>query len=539
MVEKDSILNKFNFTKFVDVNLVNSCCINGGKKLNEEVKRLETFCTKKHFDHVMTKKDFFESKNTRELCRNGIPYQYIRPFILKMFNCENEDEEGYKIKLSKVFKDRDRSKLNDYVPYLTGNDNFIESLPQHFLNSSGIQAVKEVQWMLNNVVPTMEHTPILIQINSLLHMFMDSFEVYYVLRNLININFTLKETYKIRWHMRFNFDENAKVISSIVETLDELGGKQIKIALKHFQDIHFSTQTLIEDLIFKFFTLHFNFEGLMRLLCFYFREGTKALYRITFALITTTHLDILEIKDKDSVIQKFREISKKVVDYDKLFELAFGLNLTRNNNKYDFQPVPEGDKFSNRRSCYYLPNVTILNKSTRILNEENLIWLWSMFPFSLKIKDMSMIFSTQVNGYSLSTLYSVGEALLKKNLNSANDYVVLFMVETTNDEIFGGLMSRLILGTNKNGENPEFLYLISILPNRNIYEVEEKQETSTVLADDQQFLFGIGDHGSTLRLDSSLNHGYNYEAKIFKSPILTKDKSGEYTIKHFEVYTLN
>lgn len=539
MVDKDSIFNKFNFSKYVDVNLVNSYCIDNGKKLNEEVKRLEYFCTKKHFDHVMTKKDFFESKNTRELCRHGIPYQYIKPFVLKMFNCENDDEEGYKIKLSKVFKDRDRSKLNDYVPYLTGYETLQESLPVHFLNSAGIQSVKEVQWMLNNVVPTMEHSPILIQINSILHMFMESFEVYFVLRNLININFSLKETYKIRWHMRFNFDENSKVISSIIETLDELGGKQIKSALKHLQDIHFNTQHLIEDMVFKFFVHYFNYEGLMRLLCFYFREGTKALYRITFALITTIYLDILEIKDKNDVIRKIREYSKKIIDYTKLFDLAYSLNLTRNNNKYDFQPVPEGDKFSNRRSCFYLPSLTILNKSTRILNEENLIWLWSMFPFALKIKDISMIFSTQVNGYSLATLYSIGEALLKKNLNNANDYVILFLIETTNDEVFGGLMSRLILGTNKNGENPELMYLISLNPERKIYEIEEKQESSTVLADDQQFLFGIGDHGSTIRLDSSLNHGFNYEAKLFKSPIITKDKSGEYTIKHLEVYTLN
>ena len=82
----------------------------------------------------MSKKDFFDSKNTKELCRNGIPYMYIREFILKMFNCETELENSFHIKLEKVFKERDRTKLGDYVPYLTGKNSFNESLSEHYLN---------------------------------------------------------------------------------------------------------------------------------------------------------------------------------------------------------------------------------------------------------------------------------------------------------------------------------------------------------------------------------------------------------------------
>ena len=540
MVESDdyeiTLKEKEWFTLAVDFTRIKAQCHGNLKEVIDDNKKMEDFCTAKHFAHVMGKKDFFDSKNTKELCRSGIPYFYIKDFVLKMFNCQNELEESFKLKFNKVFKDRDRSKLNEYVPYLTGFKTLRESLPTHYLNDNGIQSVKEIQWMLSQVIPTMEFCPLLLKLNSLLHLFCTQSEVYFILRNLVNLNFSLKETYKIRWHMRFNYDDNAKVITSIGDCIVELGGKSGKTILEHLDNIGITSKAVIEDMVFNFFMGYLTVQGVLRLLPFYLREGTKALYRLTYALLTTITPAILEIKSSTEAIDKIKAAAQKITDFKKLFALAYSYNLTRNNNKYDFQPIPEGDEFSGRRSNYYLPGLLAIPKSERILDEESLIRLWSELPFELKIKDIKMIYSSSVDGFSLKTVYSVSDKLINKNLNTFKDYLSLFIIETGNGEKFGGLMSMLISQTGGKAVRPLICYLISFTPNFCIYEPLVTSEL--ILGEEKVFLFGLGEQGSVIRLDDSLSGGFTYKSDSYGNKQLTEDENGAYTIKNIEIYTL-
>jgi len=543
MVEIDNteiiIKEKEWFTEFADYQKIKAYCTGKDlKKLIEENKTMEVFCTPKHFEHVMSKKDFFESKNTKELCRNGIPYFYIKDFFLKMFSCQNELEESFKLKYNKVFKKRDTSKLGDYVPYLTGYKTFDESLQCCFLNERGIQSVKEVQWLLNSLIPTMEFSPILLKLNSILHLYFSSSQVFFILKNLINLNYSLKETYKIRWHMRFNYDDNSKVITSIIESLKEISGKSGKCTMEHLDSLGITAKAIVEDIVFNFFLGYLSFEALMRLFPFFLREGTKALYRMVYSFFKQIQHKVLELKDPKTVKDEIKKAGLAITDISKLFYDAFNYSLNRNNNKYDFTPVPEGDEFSNRRTSYYLPSLTEIEKSKRILDEDGIIRLWQNFPLEIKIKDCNMIYSSSVHGFNLKSVYQVSESLLSKNLNSENDYTSLFIIQTQNDEIFGGCMSRLISPTFNNKVSPQFAILIKFTPEFEVFSISENSKLDLISGDESSFLFVIGENGAAIRLDDSLNHGYSNPCAAFNSPALTINTDGEYFIKNFEVYNL-
>lgn len=190
-------MDKIDNYSFLKLKYINKDKLNKGS-IEDFNKKLEGFCTEKHFKHVMTKKDFFESKNVKELCRAGIPFKYFKDVTLKLFNFTNDDTiEHFTIRRDKVFKGIEVKDVGNYVPYFTGNNLFEESFNYDILTEEGILSVKEIQWMLNSVIPTIEHSPILIKLNALLHFLLEPYEVYSLLRTLINMNYNKTDLHKL------------------------------------------------------------------------------------------------------------------------------------------------------------------------------------------------------------------------------------------------------------------------------------------------------------------------------------------------------
>ncbi len=509
-------------------------------QLNDFNKSLEKTCSDKQFNHVMTKKDFFESKNVKELCRNGIPFQYFNPVILKLFNLNSEDNlSNYLYRKEKVFKGRAFTHDCNYVPFFTEYSTFTESLPFHILSEKGILSVKEVQWMINSVIPTIEHSPLLIKLNYLLHFFFEDYEVYYILRNIINMSYNKKEIHKIRWHLRFQYEDNRKLVQSIYESHKQLAGKNNTSGLLHLESIGCDNIYWIEDMIFNFFIGYLPFEAIFRVLSFYLREGVKSLYRIFFAIIKEINPTLVAIKDKTSAVESIKKACTEIKDFNKLFSFAFEYNLTRNNNQYIFQEFKEDDEKTMKKSNFYLPNFIPFNKCTPILTDSRLLEIWDHFPYELRIKDCHMIFSTETDGFNLTTLYEAGNKLKAKNLNSENDYNVIFLIQTVNEDIFGGIISRLIVPSSNKYDKPSITQIISFNPTLKVYNPIETYTEDIIYIDNESFAFGIGKFGSAIKLDDSLNHGYSNKTDSFNSPALTKNEDGEYTIKKVEVYILS
>jgi len=254
---------------------------------------------------------------------------------------------------------------------------------------------------------------------------------------------------------------------------------------------------------------------------------------------------ILEIKttDKKEFMNSIKKIGQEINDFGIFFETAYYYNLTRNNNKYDFQPIPEGDEFSNRRTSYNLPFIYYTNnfkQSNKILDESTIIKLWQIFPLDIKIRNCYMTYSTSINGFSLHSLYAVGEKSMEENFNQPYDYYTLFVIQTQKDEIFGGVMSRILNSTNGKSERPQYVALFRHINNKfEYYPIKDLNQLDLIHGEDKCFLFGLGDKGASIRLDEDLNHGFSNACSNFGSPPLTKDDHGEYVIKNLEVYNLS
>ena len=237
----------FNYSKYVDIEKIQAH-IPSFQYLIEQFTALETFCTDKVFEHVMSKQNLFDSQNARNLERNGVPPKYMRQFLLKLFNITNINESNYESFQEITLKKYQMKDIDEFVPYFTGKATLKESLPVHFLNDVGIDVLKEILWMLNGLISTIEFSPLIIQITSMLLVFCNRFETFEIMSVLLDANYNLKETYKIRWHLRFTCDDNVKIISSIVEALKDISHKSGKESFEHFTKINFPPEKLYEDI---------------------------------------------------------------------------------------------------------------------------------------------------------------------------------------------------------------------------------------------------------------------------------------------------
>jgi hypothetical protein len=187
--------------------------------------------------------------------------------------------------LNLVLKGYKTEDLENYVPFFTGLKSLEDSLPIHFLNNSGILALKEILWMLYQLYPNIEFSPLIIQLLSMILVFFNKYEALEIMSCILclNLNYDKNEIYKIRWHFRLNYNDNIKIISSISECLKEVSYVSCKELYLHLTNIHFRPEKLYEDMCFGFFYKYFNFYGMIRLLPFFLLEGIKSLYRLTYA----------------------------------------------------------------------------------------------------------------------------------------------------------------------------------------------------------------------------------------------------------------
>jgi hypothetical protein len=493
----------------------------------QEDKNLQSYCSDKVFKHVLSKKNLFESKNAKSLGRAGVPCKFMREFLIKLFSVENA-ENSFAAKFAIVFKERDAKCIEDFVPYFTGFKTLRESLPVDFLTEEGIQALKEILWLMNSVISNIEFSPLLIKIASTILLFCSQAETYMIMRTLLEMNYNLSETYKIRWHFRFTFNDNLKIISSINESIRVISAKSGKEIFDFFESINFPPERLYEDMVYGLMFDYLNMEGIIRLLPLFMIEGVKSLYRLAYALVKTLKADIVKVKSADEVIKTARAKAKQITDINKLFSLAYSFKLTRYNNKYDFQPMPDKDMFAGRRNNFYLP---AFSSPSQILKEKEIVKLWSMLPLNIRVKDAKMIYNTETQGYSLSNIYALVE---KFDAESE----ILFVIETTDNDVFGGYMSKMFKHTNNKYDRPVQSHLISFRPNITIYD-PIKTSDEIIYCDSQCFMFGGGPDGPAIRLDKDLNNGFSYKGNCFGSPVLVAHKDGEFRVKKMEVYHLD
>ena len=530
------------------------------KYLLEELKKLEMTSTESAYKHVMSKKVLLLSKNAKNLCRNGIQFKHFRNVILKMFNIEFSQED-YSNKIKDVFKGRSFSDIDGQCPSFT-TKTLEESLPFHYLNEKGINALKEICWLLNGVLPKIEYCPTLLSIASLLLIFLNKEETYEVLRTIIESDQNVVELNKLRWHFRYTIIENVKLSLSIKSCILDLSKDTAVYNLKIIEEMGLPMLELIQDMIEHFFLDYINFLGIVKFLSFFLLEGVKGIYRLVYAIASlcsltkeaeiytkkdsskTIFLESLkniieskiEKKPKEEVYKLFKEKSNKIEKFFNLMDIATSWKLTHQNNNYMYQFIPQSvrDNLPKLNTLLYIPS---FDPESRIIKSKEIPKLWELINSDIKFCNGILLFDKEKNPEcDLNTIYDVGEKLDDKSK-------ILFIIQTTNDEVFGGIMEQNIKLKENNVKylKPPTSLLFSVRPEIKVYEPENKDSEEIVCFEPGAIRYGYGRNGAAISIDYDLKEGSTEKNSVFGKDIcLIKDYSDEgcFTIKGLEIYLL-
>jgi len=185
-----------------------------------------------------------------------------------------------------IFKNLDTSNIGDYAPYYYGKKKtkLKEILSIHYLNEEGIKQLKIIMWLISDLVPKIEYSPFLVKICSILLTIFEKEEAFETMRTLIDMNYDPSELYKLRWHFRYSFSENKKLVESIQIFLENQSDN-IKELFDIFRNKGLEPLFLINEFVESLFLDFLNFYGILRFICIFLYEGVKALYRVSYGIL--------------------------------------------------------------------------------------------------------------------------------------------------------------------------------------------------------------------------------------------------------------
>ena len=561
--EKDLFLKNYSscFTPYLSLeNLAKK--IPSFRYLNDELKKLETTSPESTIKHVMGKKRLLSSKNAKQLCRDGIPIKHIKQVVLKMFNVEYSKED-YENKRKEVLKGREFSEMGNQVPTFC-DKSLEELLPFHYLNEKGLDALKEVLWLLNGVLPKVEYAPGIVGLCSILLLFLTKEETYELVRNVIEADMNPGDLSSIRWHFRYNMDDNIKLYISISLAIVELSKQEVKNKFMQIEKYGLRRIKLVQDIIDQFFLDYINFIGIVKLLPFFLLEGVKGIYRFVYGLISLIHFKI-ETKDENNftqdkktgelvtlndkittktdniklspteIIKLYKDFSNQYQNWSLFMDTITLWDLTHRNNTYTSIKIP-----SELRKGYgpiekriYIPSIF---PDSEILSAHNLPKLWEKMPTDVKYHDGLQIYSKKKNPETdLSIVYDIGKEMEDNNL-------ILFLIKTKTGEVFGGIMTQAIkLYDDGKYHIPNSAYLFTVEPEINLYQPKDKKHGEIACFEAGAFRFGNGDDGPAITIENELKLGWTQKNTIFGNDIcLLKDykDDGEFEIENFEIYVM-
>ena len=548
------------FTPYLDIEKLEKKVPNF-RYLNDELHKLETNSNESTIKHVMTKKVLLNSKNAKQLCRDGIPLKNMRTILLKMFNA-SVTKEDFDNKRAEVLKGRQFSEVGGQVPTFC-DKSFEETLPFHYLNEQGVQALKELLWVVNGVIPKLEYCPCLVSIASILLLFMSKEETYAVIRNIIESDLYTGSLSNLRWHFRYNLNDNVRLYLSIVNSIMENSKSTVTTQFKLIENYGLPKVRLIQDMTEKFFLDYVNFIGIIKFLPYFLYEGVSGIYRFAYGIIAICPFKLVkETKQEDrqnnfsmslledqltltfdydkrpeeEVFKLYKDVTNKLENWYFFLDSATEWDLTSRNNGFTSQKIPSEMKnlFPEVTKSKYVP---ALFPESKILTKDILPKLWAEIPPDVKYSDGQLLLdkASSPDG-DLNALYNICEKMEDR-------VMILFVIKTKNGEIFGGIMDQGIkLYEDGRYRTPISAYLFSAEPKVQVWKPKDRMHSEMVCFEAGAFRFGNGEDGPAITLESDLKVGWTQKNNtVFGNNVnLLKDYAddGEFIIDNLEIYVM-
>jgi hypothetical protein len=548
------------FTPYLDIEKLEKK-IPHYRYLNDELHKIETNSNESTIKHVMSKKVLLNSKNAKQLCRDGIPLRNMKTILLKMFNAVPAKDE-FDNRRAEVLKGRQFSEVGGQVPTFC-DKSLEETLPFHYLNEQGVQALKELLWVLNGVVPKMEYCPCLVSIASILLLFMSKEDAYALLRNIIESDLITGSLSNLRWHFRYSLDENIRLYLSIVNSIMENSKSTVINQFKLIENYGLPKVRLIQDMADKFFLDYVNFIGIIKFLPYFLYEGVSGIYRFAYGIIAICPFKLVkETKQEDrqnnfsmslledqltltfdydkrpeeEVFKLYKDVTNKLENWYFFLDSATEWDLTSRNNGFTSQKIPSEMKnlFPEVTKSKYVP---ALFPESKILTKDILPKLWAEIPPDVKYSDGQLLLdkASSPDG-DLNALYNICEKMDDRAM-------ILFVIKTKNGEIFGGIMDQGIkLYEDGRYRTPISAYLFSAEPKVQVWKPKDRMHSEMVCFEAGAFRFGNGEDGPAITLESDLKVGWTQRNNtVFGNNVdLLKDyaNDGEFIIDNLEIYIM-
>ena len=185
------------------------------------------------------------------------------------------------------------------------------------------------------------------------------------------------------------------------------------------------------------------------------------------------------------------------------------------------------------KNLIYIP---AFSPESKIIKRKEIPKLWELIPSDIKFCNGILLFDKEKNPESdLNTIYDIGDKL-------EDNSKILFLIQTTYDEVFGGIMEQNIkLKDNIKYLIPPASYLITVRPELKVYEPMNKEHDEIVCFEPGAIRYGYGKEGPAITINYDLKEGSTEKNSVFGKDIcLIKDYSDEggFSIKRLEIYLM-
>ena len=362
---------------------------------------------------------------------------------------------------------------------------------------------------------------------------MNKQETYFVLKHIILNDYNNNDNEYIRFRFKFTFEDNKKIVLAFIECFKKVTKNIAKDIINKFDKIGFNIEDLIEDMFFNFYIDYFNFTLLSILYTCFIREGVKIFYRFTYAIFKILKNDIMDIDNKDIVIQVIKEKCYEIRDIYLFLNYAFKFNVNHYNNEYN--NIHISDKFISKVATnYYIPTI---DGESNILTDDDFFKLWNMFPNNLMNKDALLIYSTNNYDKNLKLFYEICT-------DTQYSYsACIFIIDTTVNDKLVVLMSSPFNIKIEGFYNPSYIIIYKFMDNNilcynlntdcDAFNINKK----IICCCDDKIIIGMDDNGPALQIENNFTMGFSFATNLFnnQSPF-TKDSS--FIIKQIELFSL-
>ena len=158
-------------------------------------------------------------------------------------------------------------------------------------------------------------------------------------------------------------------------------------------------------------------------------------------------------------------------------------------------------------------------------------YLFQSIPMEYQICNLELMYSTNQDGYSLTTLYNKA----KKYENSKG---MILILKTSTGSVFGAFCNKVFQLTEVYYLGSEDTFVFTLYPNREIFK-SQGLNMYFLRCDNTYFSIGNGGDGEAIRLNEDFGHGPTCCSETFgNKPLTGEGGSTIFKCSEFEAYAL-